>query len=287
MNNITFGYPNRVEEGTLSGGGWMSSLPLSNVKDRVIAHVARSNGLLTSDCQFDVDLTQLRWIGALGLMGHNLTVAAKVRLRGADSQANLTAAPAYDSGWVSVWPSGVIPQELLEWEDDNFWLGTLTSEQRAAYNTPFVHTFGRTSQRWWRVEIDDTGNSAGYVQIGRLFLSDIWTTSYNYSYGSEISVEDRSGVEESQGGVEYFDSQAKYRTFRVNLDWLSETEAYSRMLEIQRMLGVRGELLVIPDSSDSTNGFRRTLVGRLTRVNPISHPNYGTYRVSMDIKELL
>lgn len=287
MNNIAFGYPNRTDEAALSGGAWMASLPLSNLKDRVIAHVARSSNLLLASTQFDADLGQSRMIGALALMGHNLSVTAKVRLRGADTQANLTAAPAYDSGWIAVWPSGIIPLDLLEWEDDNFWLGTLTAEQRAAYNTPYTHTFTRTSQRWWRVEIDDAGNSAGYAQVGRPFLSDLWTVTYNYSYGAEISVEDRTGVEASQGGVEYFDAQAKYRTIKVNLDWLSETEAYARMLEIQRMLGVSGELLVIPDSADTANGFRRTIIGRLTRISPISHPQHNIYRISLEVKEIL
>lgn len=287
MKNIQFGYPNRTDEGTLSGGAWMASLPLTNLQDRVIAHVTRSSDLLLGSSKFDLNLGQPRWIGALALMGHNLSVTAKVRITGADSQANLTAAPAYTSGWVNVWPTGAIPQDMLEWEDDNFWLGTLTAEQRAAYNTPFTHTFTRTSLQWWRVEIDDTGNPAGYVQLGRLFVSDLWAPTYNYSYGADLGLEDRTGAEESLGGVEYFDDQAKYRVVRLSLDWLSMDETYARVIEMQRMLGSKGELLVIPDADDATHGFRRTLVGRLLRINPARHSRHDTYQATVEIKELL
>lgn len=287
MKNIQFGYPNRTDEGALSGGSWLASLPLTNLQDRVIAHVTRSTDLLLASTKFEVNLGQARWIGTLALIGHNLTVTAKARVTGATSQANLTTAPAYTSGWVNVWPTGVIPQEMLEWEDDNFWLGTLTAEQRAAYNTPFTHTFARAALQWWRVEIDDAGNPAGYVQVGRLFVSDLWAPIYNYSYGAELGLEDRTGVEESLGGVEFFDAQSKYRSVRLSLDWLSMDEAYARVMEMQRMLGSKGELLVIPDADDTTHGFRRTLVGRLLRLNPVRHPRNDTYQVAMDIKELL
>lgn len=287
MANITFGYPNRTDEGTLSGGSWMATLPLSNLKDRVIAHAARSSDAALASSKFDLDLGQARFIGALALIGHNFTVTAKVRLRGADTQANLTSAPLYDSGWVNVWPAGVISPELLEWEDDNFWLGTLNAEQRAAYNTPFVQTFTRANFRWWRVEIDDTTNSAGYVQVGRLFLSDVWTVTTNMSYGLEMTVDDLTNTDQALGGTEYFDAKARYRTTKLSLDWLTADEAYVRMMEIQRMLGVRGELLVIPDSADTTNGIRRTMVGRLTRISPIEHNLYNNYRTTLEIKELL
>ena len=287
MANISLGYPNRCDEATLSGGSWQATLPLANLQDRVIAHLARSADATLANTKFDIQLAQSRSIGALALVGHNLSVSAKVRLTGADSQANLTASPGYSSGWVDVWPSGVIPQSLLEWEDDNFWLGTLTAEQRASYNTPFVHVFTASNQLWWRVEVDDTSNSAGYIQIGRLFMSNLWTPGTNMSYGAAQCVDDRTVAEESQGGAEFFDSNAKYRRITLSLDWLTADEAYAGMLDLQRMLGISGELLVVPDSADSTNGFRRNMVGRLVKINPIDEHAYAAYRLNLEIKELL
>lgn len=287
MGNITFGYPNRADETTLSGGSWETTLPLANLKDRIIAHVARSTDDATSSTKFDIDLGKSRMIGLFALAGHNLSVDATIKITGATSQANLTSSPFYTTGWIDVWPTGAIPLDMLEWEDDNFWLGTITAEARAAYNTPFIKAITKNSLRWWRVEIDDTTNPDGYVQVGRLFLSDSWTPTYNMSYGASLAVEDPGSVEESEGGTEFFDVRAKFRTLNLDLDFVSENEAYARILEIQRQLGTRGELLVIPDPDDTNNGFRRNMLGRLVKIEPIVNTFTQYYKVSIEIKEIL
>jgi hypothetical protein len=67
------GYGNRCDEATLAGGSWMTTLPLANLQNRLIAKVARSNGTTKAATQFDIDLGRARKIGVLALVGHNLT----------------------------------------------------------------------------------------------------------------------------------------------------------------------------------------------------------------------
>lgn len=285
MSNITFGYPNRTDEATLSGGSWNASLPLANLKNRILAKVARTVDTLLASTKFDIDLGQSRFIGALALVVHNISVSGKVRLRGSNVADFSTT--VYDSGWVNVWPVGMIPQDLLEWEDDNFWLGTLAAEARAGYQSPYIHLFTRVSARYWRPEIDDTGNSDGYIHIGRLFIADVWTPATNMSYGLSLGYEDHSQIEESLGGTEYFDTRKKSRITKLSLDWMDSVEAYSRLLEMQRMLGTSGELLIVPDPADSVNQVRRSYLGRLQRLGPLDHPQYNTYRTTLEVKELI
>ena len=70
-------YGNRCDEGTLSGGTWLSTLPLANLQNRLIAKVARSSGTTTAATQFDINLGRARRIGMLSLIGHNLTVVQR------------------------------------------------------------------------------------------------------------------------------------------------------------------------------------------------------------------
>jgi hypothetical protein len=287
MANVTFAYPNRTDEGTLSGGAWQAGLPLANLQDRTLSKVARSTDTALASTKFDLDLTQARWIGALALVGHNVSVLGKVRITAADSQANLSAAPIYSSGWIDCWPAGVIPQSLLEWEDDNFWLGTLSAEARAAWQAPFIQTFGRQIARWWRVEIDDTTNADAYVHIGRLFLADVWTPTMNMSYGNGLALEDKSNVEEALGGNEYFYAKRKARLTRLSLDWLGADEIYARLLDMQRLLGITGELLLVPDADDTANQQRRAYLGRMARLAPLDHASLNVYRTQLEIRELL
>ncbi len=278
-------YGNRIDEATLSGGSWLSTLPLANLQNRLIAKVARSSGTTTAATKFDMDLGRARRIGMLALIGHNLTVLAKVRVRGDD--ASDFATPLYDSGWVDVWPAGMIPQELLEWEEDNFWLGTLSDQARAGYQSPFIHRVASLpSLRYWRIEIDDTSNSDGYIHIGRAFLADVWRPTYGPTVGAALGMNDTTPVESSLGGSEYFDARAKPRVHRFDLRAMNKPEAYSRVLDLQNLLGISGEILIDPDYADSENKPRRAFVGRLLSLAPIVESSSGVFDCSFEIREV-
>lgn len=287
MANVTFAYPNRIDEAIVTGGSWLPALPLANLKSRILSQVARSTNAQLGSTRFDVDLGQGRFIGAMALIGHNISVQGKVKITLADTQANLITAPIYVSGWVDCWPAGIIPQELLEWEEDNFWLGTLTAEARAAFQSPFVHLFGRTIARWLRVEISDTTNPDGYIHLGRAFFADVWQPVMNMSYGSGLAYDDKSSVEEALGGNEYFYARRKARTTRLSLDWLRADEIYARLLDMQRLLGITGELLLVPDADDIANQVRRAYLGRLARLSPLERVSHNVFRAQLEIKELL
>lgn len=278
-------YGNRIDEATLSGGSWNASLPMANLQNRLIAKVARSSNATLAATKFDIDLGRARRIGMLALIGHNLTVVAKVRIRGDD--ASDFATPLYDSGWVDVWPSGMIPPELLEWEDDNFWLGTLSDQARAGYQAPFIHRVTTLpSLRYWRVEIDDTTNSDGYIQIGRAFLADVWNPTYGPVVGASIAIDDQTPVESSIGGSEYFDVRAKPRVHRIDLRCMTKTEAYSRVLDLQNLLGISGEILIDPDYADQENKPRRAFVGRMRSLAPVAENSPGLFDTSFEIREV-
>jgi hypothetical protein len=285
MANILIAYPNRTDQGTLSGGSWQPTLPLDNLKTRVYLQVARTTNAALASTKFDVDLGKTRMVGVMALVAHNLSVLAKVRLTGSEDPAFATT--TVTSGWVSVWPAGMIPDDQLEWTDDYFWLGVISDEERAAYNTPFSISITPTPSRYWRIEIDDTANTAGYVQIGRLFLGDGWQPEYNYDYGAGESFVDDSPVEQAQGGTEYFDTRGKRRQHSYTLSNMPKAEAYARALEMQRLVGTSSELLLIPDPEDAINGPRRNMVCRLQRLSPITHTNFDRYQCQLVLQELL
>lgn len=286
MANVLLAFQNRIDEATLSNGTWSATLPLTNLQSRLVQKVARSTAATLASTKMDIALAAARNVGVVSLIGHNISVTGKVRITG-DDDAGFTA-PLYQSAWISVWPSGMIPQDLLEWEDDNFWLGTLSQEARAAYQSPFIHILPTPqSLRYWRVEVDDTGNSAGYVQIGRVFLSNVWRPTVNYSLGAELVYKDVSPIETSLSGAEYFDVRGKVREFSFSLDGLTETEAYDYALQLQRVAGVSGEILQIPDTDDTTRMPARAYVGRLTDLQPIGQSQNGRFKLQLKVRELV
>lgn len=284
MSNILLAYQNRTDEGVLSGGSWLASLPLANLQNRLVQRVARSSNTANASTKFDVDFGGVRTIGVIALVVHNISVSGKVRIL-ADDAADF-ATPTYDSGWVDVWPSGMIPQDLLAWEDDNFWLGTLSQAARAGYQSPYIHVpAAPQTYRYWRVEIDDTTNADGYVHIGRLFMSPAWTPAINYSYGAGLGYKDTTQVERSLSGAEYFDVQGKAREFSFTLEGLTDTEAYDVILQLQRVAGIHGEVLQIADRDDTTRIPARAYVGRLLDLQPIDNTQPDRFKVQLKIRE--
>lgn len=196
---------------------------------------------------------------------------------------------ATDSGWRDVWPSGVVPTELLEWEDDNFWLGTISQQARAGFQSPFIWRLPLVAlARYWRVEIFDSSNTDGYVQIGRVFLARGWTPSVNFNYGAGLGYQDPTPVLTSLSGAEYFDVRSKYRVMTFQLDYISDSEAYSYALELQRLAGISGEVLVMPDGgTDAGTQPLRSFVGRIRQPGPVVQTKPSVYSVSFEVKELL
>lgn len=286
MANITLAWNNRTDSGTLSGGSWQASLPLTNLQNRQVQKVARSANALTTSTQFVIDLGQARNIGVLALVVHNISVTGQVRITASDTAGFSTV--YYNSGWIDVWPSGMIPQSLLEWEDDNFWLGTLSANARAGYQSPFIHLLPTAqTMRYWKVEVSDASNGDGYVQIGRLFMASTWVPSVNYAYGAGLGYQDPTPIDVSLSGAEYFDVRSRFRVFDFELQYILGTEAYAYALELQRLSGTSGEVLLVPDSADAINQPARAFVGRLLQLGSITQPQPSAFSVKFQVKELL
>lgn len=285
-SNFLLGTLNRLDSATLSGGSWQSTLPLANLKDRRLSKLARTTNATTGSTTLTLDFGQARNIGVVALVAHNLSVGATFRIYGDDAADFAT--PIYDSGAIDVWPSGMIPQELLEWEDDNFWLGTVSQEAVAGFHAPFVHVLSAAQTlRYWKIAITDTGNPDGYIQIGRIYIGSAWQPDYNRSYGASLGYDDTSSSEASLAGEEFFDVRRRRRVHHFQLDFLSETEARDRVLELQRLQGTTGEVLIVPDVTDTVNAAKVSFLGRMKSISPVPQNTPTTFGCSFEIQEIL
>jgi hypothetical protein len=100
MSNMRLSWPNRFADAAITGatGDWATNLPPSNLQTRAIAQVARSASAAAA--ALFVDTGAAVPVGVFAAVGHNLTTAADVRLRG------YTADPR-GTTWFDLGPSGV------------------------------------------------------------------------------------------------------------------------------------------------------------------------------------
>lgn len=285
MANLMLGFPNVIDTASLSGGAWLPSLPLTHLQSRQIGRVARSTDCAPESTWFLVGLVRSTKIRVLGLVHHNLSVAAGLRLVAAMDPD--FAAIVYDSGRIDAWPQ-VYPDGVLEWEDDSFWDAKYTDEQRNGYTWSCVHVLPTdTIARYWRLEIDDPDNSNGHVSLGRVFLGPAWQPDTNMDYGEELGWESQTDVQEAWSGAEYFRVRTPYRVQRFELKWMPQAEAFARAFDLTRQAGIHNELLYIADPDDTVHALRRQFLGRLRKLTPLEHPMFDEYEMAYEIKELL
>jgi hypothetical protein len=267
MSNLQLGYNNLIDAATLSGGSWEATLPLANLQDRasfqgapiLLSKVARSTDDAAASSLVNIDLGSAKSVQAFGAIGTNISASgATYRLR--LSNDNTFATSLYDSGTVSA--NAQTPDLILG----------LASAVTARYG---------------RLEITDTSNADGYLDIGRLFIGPSLAPADNYSKGAEMGYQSSTKVQQSLGGVDYFDVRPGRRLFEFALDYLTDPEAFNQALELLRICDIHGEVLLIRDPADITYNQARHYLGRLEQLSPIKNPYLTNHQSGFRVLEII
>lgn len=290
-NNIFLGFPNRIDTSALSGGSWLSTLPLNNIKNRLLARVARSTDATFESTQIVIDLGQPRKIDVIGLVNHNISLGGKIIFEASNDEDFETIRYTLEvDAWQGV-ADGQWLIDTLEWENDNYWTGTLSQEEIEGFTSISISLMQMSSpSRYWRIRIEDNQNPDDFVQVGRIFIGPGVQPLINYSYGATLGFETSTGVEQSLSGAEFFDIREPVRVFRFILEHMKDDEAYANFLEMTRRAGIHGEILVIPDPDQPLQAIRKNFIGRMRTLNPLEQTMWMddgvSNAMSFEIKEL-
>lgn len=275
MSNCMFAYPDYARVSlsyspVFSGGSWVPSLPLINLQNELLAKRSRSADALTTSTKYDLDMGVARTVRVIALLRHNAGSAATVRVR-AYSDAGYTTL-VWDSTALSFWPEGYPAAENKKRYQEDFYI-ILPSDQTA---------------RYWRTEITDTANPAGYIELGRAIFAPAWQPAVNMEYGAGIGLETDTTSQRTPGGVDYFDRKEARRVQRFTLPVLSESEGMGNVFDMQWDRGIDREVLFVFDPADTgVMQKKRTFLGRLRQLSAIEYP-YGTnLRTGFEIGEVL
>ena len=282
MEKVAFGYGNRIDEATLSGGSWQA--PLSNIQTRRLAQKARSTTTATTDTVINIELPEPRLIQVIGIHAHNLSTDAEIEI---SAGTTLGGTDQYDVPSYDVWPS-IYSTLSMHWTDYHFWSGKLDPETRKSYPSNLIHIVNTAvKSKYWTIKITDTNNDDGYIEIGRVFMGRLLQPKHNVIYGAEIGWEDNSEIEASLYGVEYYNDSPKTRVARVNYDYSDRTEALEGMFELQRLSGITKEVLFIGNTQDKKQMVRLGFLGRFRKIDPIKWHFMDIHSTGFEVKELL
>lgn len=281
MANVRILHNKPSDAGTFSGGSWLSTLPLANLVTKQVSRVARSTNAVATSTKFVVDMGRPFSISQMILIGHNLSSSATIRWRLSDSSGG---APAlYDATTPAQTPTipfGSLPWGAMPWDgiDPTIYPGGRIN----IHNMP-----DPVYARYILIDIVDTSNADGYIQIGRFIAGDPWSPRVNMNWDPQVGYIDDSKARRSRGGQLYVSEQRRRRQMSLQFDWLSENEAMAAM-NIMLRLGIGGDVFITYDSDDAdATLFQRSFYASLVKLDPTIHRYIDLYRWSLSVEELI
>lgn len=265
-------YDDEFDNAVLSGGSWNTDLPLSNLQSNDIGEVARSSNALSASTVIDADFATASdptpTIEAVVLGPSNIS-------RAGFSPAATWQVRLYENSGLSplIYDSGSLSIPSVETDLPLYLYHVLTNA---------VSTAG-----FARINIVDTGNADGYVEIGRLLFLKSWSPAVNYSEDNAFSFEPITDTVESFTGRRFFLDRGVRRRLNVTFPMLTETEIFDDVTSISIKSGISGQVFVIPNTADSTYPGRRNFLATMARAPAIRQLLVELGSTSFEFEEVL
>ncbi len=253
MGNIVIAAPTLSDAATVTASGETSAGPAENLKRMQPTDIWQAPTLTP---YLEVDLGAVSSFNLVGLLFTNATSSATWRVRAANTQADLTAAPAQDVSSLPLRHSiSVLPGPVST---------TQSPDLTDARNHGLLWIPAGWSYRWLRIDIADATNPDGTLMAGRLYVSQAFQPKRNFEYGLADGFDDDSTIESTDGGQLIPNDGANRPVLDFTMNTSDESERHT-VREIHRLRGSRKDVLVITDPDTTTNPFDKIHYGLLQR----------------------
>jgi hypothetical protein len=244
MKNITILSPTLSDVAVFGASSQVSTLPVANLQ--TMDPKKKWRAMVTAAAiTIDAGAAGLAATG-LALIGHNLTAAGTIRVR-AKATSDVTVAPTIDTTAKSAWPATGKPT-------DSYWNHYLS----------WLEWANAAALRYWRIDLSDPGNPAGYLQAGRLMLGAYWRPSINFDYdGAPLAYAQKDIQVLTDYGQTFTDRRTRSAPRLVALKHtsLDRREVLDGIAEIQRLRGMWGDVACLLDADETTDFHRYSLQG--------------------------
>ena len=226
----------------------------------------------------------MRSIGAVVLPNHNLSQTATYVIN-IYKDSSLTVLAGTYSGTLSpvIYPFGSVPFEDVHWYN-----GQYTAEEYSNFLVPVLALFTPSViGRYVQVQITDTSNVAGYIQLPRLFISPGYQPSINMAQGAQLIPVDPSPIVTTLGGYRAIDQRPKFREFHLVINAMPNSEAFAQAFDQQFANGLGNQVFFSANPSDMNNLFGFSFLANMTKLNPITLAQCGYSGVGYDFIEVV
>ena len=151
---------------------------------------------------------------------------------------------------------------------------------------PALFVTARTiTARYYHIEIDDSSNPLGYIDIHKVVVSPAWQPTINLSHKWQISYVDKSKLTRSRGGQAYLDLVPQYRKLKVSLQGFSKTEMMANKLEMDRLVGTYTPVLVSLAPLDTESLADKSIYGTQSSLTKTQEYGNNITKTSLVVEE--
>lgn len=296
-NNLRIVYQNQVDlsSTTITASSTGGSTSVSNLKSDTKSLVWRST--TGTQASLIVDLGSAKTVGAVILAFTNLTSSATIKIVGynAPNTPSFTGAllssvvsSSFNTGATSACPWNNL--NLPSWgtnpvNSSNYSYGGGTHAR------VWIPVAQQISSRYIGIEIIDSANTSGYIEVSRLIVGSYWSPTYNTGYGLSAGIKDLSEHVRTESGDLLTKRGPRIRTLNFDLQWLATTDRK----ELTKLLlgnGLPKPLFVslFPDSTGTDDDYQREgihqIYGKMVQIPGVSYTHYDIYSTSIEIEEV-
>lgn len=276
--NLTIIYDNRADYATLAVSSQASaSLGSANLITDIKSDVWRSS---STTATITATWTTGQIIGGIALAYTNLSAAATMRVRGYTLAGDTV--PLFDTGTNLACP----PWALGLWNWGAVPLGV----------NAFTYGGGATACTWLNtqvavtkivIDLVDTTNTAGYIEVGRLVAGSYWESAKNVDYGAGATVKDTSKQFRNDAGDLLTDVGTRHRGQTLPISKLSADEC-ANLWNILLGNGLSRPVFMslYPNSDDPRLEQSHMMWCKLVATPAVTVPSYRIFAANLELEEV-
>lgn len=256
------------------------TLVASNLKDNRKGRVHRSTGVTL---QYVAQWSVAKTINMVALAFTNLTPTATMQIRG---YANTTDTIGVSATVFSI-SAGVCTAAPNAARQDG--RGALLGVNQFSFFgfSHAVRWFTGGSVKMLAIDIVDTVNPSGYIEVSRLVAGSYWEPSFNPDYNASITFPDTTKNERSEAGDLISDTGLRTRRLSMNLSMMptADRQKFSDILKVNGM-SVPVFVSLFPEDADTDREQTYMLYGKLAKESSVNLPTYNRYSFPLELEEL-
>ena len=267
MSNILMAHAGLMDDAVYTASSEATGFEIERAADIQPSKTWRSTGKTAE--YIVINLGSVTVFDFVGLFRTNIVndATSTIRIRTADTEANLTAAPTYDSTATRSIPS--------------------SAQSDYDYTNVLFQIPADKTNQWVRIDLVATANTDAYIEVGRVYVSKAFVPDNNISYGWSMGVVDETKSAQARGGPSYPNPKPKSRLLKYSLDFNDEDAMYDYAFAFDRSIGASEDIFIHRDMENVGRYMDYSVYGLQQSLQPIVNAHYNLFSKAYSVKELL